>query len=413
MLRRHCLSSTLLIALCLFAAAPERLSAQEDGLFASILTSEGSIRVALYPDEAPLAVSNFIGLAEGSQKAIDPSSGKLITNGFYDDTVIHRVVADSLIQAGSPTGNEADGPGYAFQDEFHPTRTFDSPFMLAMANSGPNSNGSQFFITAAPRPDLNNVHTVFGNVVEGSELVTSISNVATDQAERPLSPVSIESITIERIGSEAEAFQPDFDNLPQARLIEPKISRSGNTFELDLEFELRTDYRLYISRDLQSWQGERVAFVSETLPSKPFDMTGFITSDQQGFFRLAEVKYPVVIFPPEILSGKTLDSTITIFQDFPQNTWIRYAFTGESFAKASLKNGSTGDVTGYSYTLNSPTRATLVIPSSLASTFSLVQFVLSFASASTGTFSAVLPNANPAGTIMSGTFTLNDTPAEP
>jgi hypothetical protein len=283
-----------------------------------------------------------------------------------------------------------------------------------MANSGPNSNGSQFFITVASAPEFNNVHTVFGGLVEGNAIATSISGVSTDQLERPLTPITIESITIDRVGEAANAFQPDLGGLPVASQITPKIAKKGGSFQLDLDFEERTDYRLYISRDLQQWTSERVAFVTETAPQQtPFDLTNIVTGEDQGFFRLTTVKYPVVIFPPTALDGRTLDAAITSFGGFPQQTWIKYAIRDDRFAGVTLKNGTMGDVTNYSYTLNSPTRATAVFPSSLASTFSLVQLVLNFASATTGTFSAILPKAMPAGTLMSGTFTLNETPSEP
>ena len=381
----------------------------QDGLFADIVTTSGNLRVELYPNEAPLAVSNFVGLVEGSQKAINPATGQLIESGYYEGTVFHRVVANNVIEAGSPTGSASEGPGYSFQDEFHPSLTFDSPFVLAMANTGPNSNGSQFLITVAPSPELNNVHTIFGRLVEGNEIATSISAVPTDQADRPLTPITIESITIDRIGEDALAFQPDLAGLPRASQITPRIRKTSDGFQLGLDYEERTDYRLFVSRDLQQWTSERVAFVTDTTPRFPFDLTSIITGDNKGFFRLTQVKYPVVIFPPEALGGRTLDAAITSFAGFPQQTWIKYDIRDDRFARVTLKNGTMGDVTNYSYTLNSPTRATAVFPSSLQDTFSLVQFILNFASATTGTFSAVLPNAPQPGTIMSGTFTLNET----
>lgn len=407
-MRPPCFIVALLITLFALSCA-----SGQDGLFVDIVTSSGNLRAELYPEEAPLAVSNFVGLVEGSQKAINPTTGQLIDSGFYDGTVFHRVIQNTVIQAGSPTGMGLDGPGYSFQDEFHPSRTFDGPFVLAMANSGPNSNGSQFLITVAPTPELNNVHTIFGGLVDGDEVATSISGVITDQADRPLAPITIESIAIDRVGEDALAFQPDFTGLPIASQITPRIVKRGDNFQLDIDYEERTDYQLFISRDLQQWTSERVAFVTETTPRSPFDLTIIIKADDRGFFRLTQVKYPVVIFPPTTLGGRTLDAAITSFGGFPQQTWINYAIRDDRFARVTLKNGTMGDVTNYSYTLNSPTRATVVLPSSLANTFSLVQFILNFASASTGTFSAILPKASPPGTQMSGTFTLNETPSEP
>ncbi|MBR8741347.1 peptidylprolyl isomerase [Nocardiopsis sp. MG754419] len=163
---------------------------------AVLQTSEGEIELELLPDAAPIAVANFVGLAEGGL-ATNPETG---ADAFYDDTIFHRVIPDFMIQGGDPQGTGRGGPGYQFPDEFDSGLTFDEPGVLAMANSGPATNGSQFFITVAPTPHLDDMHTIFGKVADedSMEIVEAISAVATDGNDKPSSDVVVESITIER-----------------------------------------------------------------------------------------------------------------------------------------------------------------------------------------------------------------------
>jgi peptidyl-prolyl cis-trans isomerase A (cyclophilin A) len=166
---------------------------------ATLRTNHGTVTVRLFPDHAPKTVRNFVGLAEGSRAWTDPRTrqpgGKL-----YDGTVFHRVIPDFMIQGGDPLGTGTGGPGYQFADEFHPDLSFDRPYLLAMANAGPGTNGSQFFITTVPTPWLNRKHTIFGEVIEGSEVVDQISKTVTGSNNRPVQDVVLESVTIERGG---------------------------------------------------------------------------------------------------------------------------------------------------------------------------------------------------------------------
>lgn len=161
-------------------------------------TSEGDIELELLPDEAPVTVANFVGLAEGDMAQNPNSDG----DGFYDGTIFHRVIPDFMIQGGDPEGTGAGGPGYQFPDEFGSGLTFDEPGLLAMANSGPNTNGSQFFVTVAPTPHLNDMHTIFGRVAdeESMAVVDAISTMETGQNDRPTDDVVLESVTINRAG---------------------------------------------------------------------------------------------------------------------------------------------------------------------------------------------------------------------
>ncbi|MEV2274009.1 peptidylprolyl isomerase [Nocardiopsis sp. NPDC049922] len=165
---------------------------------AVLSTSEGDIEVDLFPEDAPLTVANFVGLAEG-EGVPNPVTGAA---AYYDGTVFHRVIEGFMIQGGDPEGTGRGGPGYTFEDEFGSGRTFAEPGVLAMANSGPGTNGSQFFITVAPTEHLDDRHTIFGQVAdeESYEVVEAISQVATDQGDRPTEDVTLESVTIRRSG---------------------------------------------------------------------------------------------------------------------------------------------------------------------------------------------------------------------
>lgn len=163
---------------------------------ATINTSLGQITLKLFPQKAPLAVENFVGLATGSKTWINPKTGQEVSGPLYKDIIFHRVIKDFMIQGGDPLGNGMGGPGYSFKDEFDKTLVFDKKGILAMANSGPNTNGSQFFITLVPTPWLNGKHTIFGQVVSGMDVVEKIGNVETDSQDKPVVDVVIKSIDI-------------------------------------------------------------------------------------------------------------------------------------------------------------------------------------------------------------------------
>src|SRR3984893_17095400 len=148
-------------------------------LNASLQTSLGTIVLKLFPDQAPKTVRNFVELAEGSREWTDPRTGKRTRSRLYDGTVFHRVIPDFMIQGGDPLGTGTGGPGYQFADECHPDLKFDRPYLLAMANAGPGTNGSQFFITSGPTPWLTGKHTIFGEVTDGSGVVDAISRTPT------------------------------------------------------------------------------------------------------------------------------------------------------------------------------------------------------------------------------------------
>ena len=172
----------------------------EPGIYAKFDTTEGTFTVRLFEKEAPRTVANFAGLAEGTKEWVDPSTGKKRTGPYYDGVVFHRVINGFMIQGGDRLGTGTGGPGYNFADEFHPSRRPSRAGMLSMANAGPNTNGSQFFVTLGPTPHLDNRHSVFGEVVEGMEVVTKIGAVATGRQDRPVKPVVMNHVTIQRVG---------------------------------------------------------------------------------------------------------------------------------------------------------------------------------------------------------------------
>lgn len=164
---------------------------------AIIKTNIGSITVELYADKAPITVANFAALSDGSIEWVHPKTGQTQTDTpLYDGVIFHRVIKDFMIQTGDPLGVGTGGPGYKFQDEIDSSLTFEEPYMLAMANSGPSTNGSQFFITVVPTPWLTGKHTIFGKVVKGQDIVDKIATTQTGYNDKPVQPITIEKIEI-------------------------------------------------------------------------------------------------------------------------------------------------------------------------------------------------------------------------
>ncbi|HXE31073.1 MAG TPA: peptidylprolyl isomerase [Terriglobales bacterium] len=170
------------------------------GLYAHFSTSQGTFTARLFEKEAPKTVANFVGLVEGSKEFNDPKSGVKTKRPYYNGLNFHRVIPDFMIQGGCPLGTGTGGPGYQFADEFDPQLKHAQPGMLSMANAGPGTNGSQFFVTVAPAPWLDNKHSIFGQVVEGYGVVEKISQVDRDRQDRPRTPVVMNQVSIERVG---------------------------------------------------------------------------------------------------------------------------------------------------------------------------------------------------------------------
>lgn len=246
----------LLVLLCLLAAAPaSRAEPSDDGLYAGFMTSMGEFWCRLEFAKAPRTVANFVTLAEGTRDWIDFPTARKVRRPFYPGITFHRVIAGFMIQSGSPNGEGTDGPGYRFADEFHPDLRHARAGILSMANSGPDSNGSQFFVTVTNTPWLDDRHSVFGEVVEGMAVVHAISLVPTNIQSRPLTPVSIQEIRVVRRGAAAQAFDPlavtpplpGIGHVPTALLVTPT--------ELRVLLQPRANHlqHVFVSGDLSAW----------------------------------------------------------------------------------------------------------------------------------------------------------------
>jgi peptidyl-prolyl cis-trans isomerase A (cyclophilin A) len=169
------------------------------GMYATFDTSEGKIVFRLLEKESPKTVANFVGLAEGTKEFTDPRTGQKVKKPFYDGLTFHRVIPQFMVQGGCPLGTGTGDPGYRFADEFHASLRHDKPGKLSMANAGPNTNGSQFFITVAPTPWLDNKHAIFGEVIEGLDVAIKISELPRGASDKPKQPVILKSVSIERV----------------------------------------------------------------------------------------------------------------------------------------------------------------------------------------------------------------------
>ena len=167
-------------------------------VFATFVTTEGTFKARLFDQEAPQTVANFVGLAEGTKEWTDPRTNQKVRQPYYDGVIFHRVIDGFMIQGGDPLRQGIGGPGYTFADEFHPKARHNKAGVLSMANRGPNTNGGQFFITLAPTPHLDDRHAVFGEVVDGMDVVKKIGSTATGDRDRPLNDIVIRAVKIRR-----------------------------------------------------------------------------------------------------------------------------------------------------------------------------------------------------------------------
>jgi peptidyl-prolyl cis-trans isomerase A (cyclophilin A) len=188
-----------LLALAVVMAGTTRMEAKlPPGTYAHFTTSLGNFTIKLFEQEVPKTVGNFVGLADGTKEWTDPKSGQKVKKPYYEGLIFHRVIDGFMIQGGDPLGVGTGGPGYKFEDEFSPKLRHSKEGILSMANAGPNTNGGQFFITLGPTPHLDNKHSVFGEVVEGMDVVRKIGKVPTGAGNKPATPVTM-SVKIERV----------------------------------------------------------------------------------------------------------------------------------------------------------------------------------------------------------------------
>ena len=273
----------------LLVAGPARPAAAAeptaDGLYAQFTTSLGEFWCRLEFERAPRTVANFVGLAEGTRPWLDFEQPGLRQRPFYDGTTFHRVIPGFMNQGGSRNGRGTDGPGYQFADEFHPALRHDRPGVLSMANSGPNSNGSQFFITVAPTPWLDDRHSVFGEVVLGYDVVTNINLRAGTPGGTPKETVALQRVRIRRIGTAAAAFDlaAVTPPLPAWEAVAGRLTLAGG--QLWLNYPVRTHrwYFVFLGPDLVQWQVQW--FPDSVQP--PLDASGLLGRERFFFFVLA------------------------------------------------------------------------------------------------------------------------------
>jgi len=383
----------VVLAAFFYCGWPGRMLGQTNGIFADFTTSLGNFTCQLDYTNAPKAVANFIGLATGQRAWLDLTTGRVRTNAFYNGLTFHRVIANFMIQAGSPNGLGNDGPGYVFHDEFHPSLTFSDFGVLAMANSGTNSNGSQFFITVANTSWLNNVHTIFGRVISGSNVVYAISRVATGANDKPLTNVVIQTVAIRRVGTAAQAFNLHGQGLPVVTNLALRIAPAGSDIVLAYTNRLYADNRLYVSTNLSAWNGSELGL--ELGPAFSHSLRRPRAAGGE-FFRMAQIQYPASTLAPRAVTNRVLTLNFggglgTIVVTFNASGGGTYTYTG----------GSPGVVTDYEWFQEPyagrlwPIYYSALIPMTLR---------LGFASTTGGTFSGTAygTSAFP----VSGSFTL-------
>jgi peptidyl-prolyl cis-trans isomerase A (cyclophilin A) len=383
---------TLLGLLC--SGTPSAL-AQTNDIFADFTTSMGGFTCRLEYAKSPKATANFIGLATGNRAWLDVPTGRVRTNKFYNGLTFHRVIQGFMIQGGSPNGLGTDGPGYALTDELDPSLQFSGPGVLAMANSGPNSSGSQFFLTVTNTPWLNGVHTIFGQVIAGQNVVDAISKVATDANNKPLTNVVIQSIGIRRVGANAQAFDIDQQSLPVVAAAPLGIRGASGQVTLLFTNNLYADNRLATSTNLLSWSSTPLGV---DITSPPTNNVSRSTDVSARFFTLAQVQYPSSTFAPRTVYSRNLT---LVFNGGVGTIAIAFDTAGGGTYTYSL--GSPGTVTSYSWTQDIyrgtlwPIQFSGVVPMTLQ---------LNFTNTTAGTFSGTAyPSPNP-NVAVSGNYTL-------
>jgi peptidyl-prolyl cis-trans isomerase A (cyclophilin A) len=369
-----------------------RASAQTNGIFADFTTSLGSFTCQLSYSNAPKAVANFIGLATGQRTWLDVTTGEVRTNAFYDGLIFHRVISNFVIQAGSPNGLGTDGPGYAVVDEFNSLLNFNSPWILAMANSGPDSDGSQFFVTVAPFTSGNNVYTVFGRVTSGINVVAAIDHVKTDSKDKPLTNVYIQQVTIRRVGAAALAFDIDAQGVPIVTNLSVELTSTSTNVSLVFSNRVNSDSRWYSSTNLQAWTENQVG-IDLTPPATTTVPVAIDVPDK--FFRMAQVQYPASTRAPKTLAGRTL---VTTFSSGQTNTIV---FNNTGGGTYNLPGTGTGTVTSYTWS-QEPYRG-LLWPIGYSGLYEM-GLQLNFSSNTNGVFTGTYYSAP--SSPVSGTFKL-------
>lgn len=317
----------MIIALCVAQTASAELT---NGLYAAFETTMGSFTCRLDTAEAPLTCANFVGLAEGSQHWVSPE-GAVRSDSFYDGLIFHRVIDGFMIQGGDPLGTGAGGPGYAFPDQISTNLTHHSAGILSMANSGPDSNGSQFFITLGPTTWLDGKHAVFGDVIDGMDTVYAIGSTAVTNGSVPLTNVVMQSVRILRVGPEAVAFDPAEYSLPIVESLNVMLA-GGKLSSGSLNY---CEQVLFSSTNLTQWAEWLTQYSQQA--SGDWEVSVPATKDCE-FYKGVRVHYPLAT-TNEIAGSSftlTLGSDIIILQPEEDGGSCSY-------------NGDTGTITSWEF----------------------------------------------------------------
>jgi len=294
---RAFLSRLSILCTSFAAACSATLSAftpSEDGVYAVFDTTEGEFTAKLFYDRVPMTVANFVGLAENTISSYQYQTNQVLETPFYEGVTFHRVIAGFMIQSGSRSGLGDDGPGYEFPDEMRELISHDKAGTLSMANSGTNTNGSQFFVTLVPTTDLDDHHTVFGEIVEGMEIVNEIGLTQTDSSDRPTTNIIINKISIVRMGAEALAFNPTDHQNPIDLPIFPNVDLSdSDSTTVTFNRDPTIDYFRLESTDFENWENSKRLSWSESDPSVITDSIAMpFQNANPVFYRYAPLFFP-------------------------------------------------------------------------------------------------------------------------
>ncbi len=338
--RQRAVLAGLIAAFSLFAAPSQ--AQYPDGIYAEFNTSMGSFTCRLDYVLAPKTCANFIGLATGQRAWLDLPGGVVKSNPFYDGTTFHRVIAGFMNQGGSRNAMGTDGPGYQFVDEFNPTLRHSGFGVLSMANSGPDSNGSQYFITVSSQPQLDDVHSVFGSLYGGSNVVYAINHVVTDGNNKPLTNVTVNSVAIRRIGPAAAGFDIHTNSLPGMTNLSTRIAQTGANVSLTFSNRVNSETWAYSSTNLTTWSGTSLGVETVTLPTNSI----YRNATKPGeFFRLVQAQYPPSLFVPRSVVNKTLTLVFAA-----GNGTIVYSFDGTGAGTYTWTIGpAAGTIVGYNW----------------------------------------------------------------
>jgi len=290
--RFNSMLGTILLASLLSLSVSVEAVPSDPGIYAVFRTSLGEFVAKLNDEKAPRTVASFVGLTEGSQTWLDFRDGRLRDDSYFDGLTFHRVVPGFVIQGGSRNGLGTDGPGYQFKDEFHSELRHSKAGILSMANSGPNTNGSQFFVTLAPTPHLDDKHSVFGEVVEGMDIVTALGNVPvtlnlrSGQVDLPVTAPVIESVSILRVGDTALAFDVKGlqDPLPEMAPTTARVVRQeSGSVEIHWTPKANTIDYLFATTNMIGWDNTRLQ------PTGRIGINSFINQYQMVFFKFIQV----------------------------------------------------------------------------------------------------------------------------